>query len=193
MTEQYSKELEKKHGDRYANLAAFGGALGKLVCSIANETPVAPILNIAMTEFRLPVENNILILAAKCGLLLNKVLKNGIGKYEIVTELGYAEFGKDLAVSIIPGELAPEIAFGGATKAADSWTGAQWDYPSFQSLAGDKKLIVFGLTNDQIGYILTDNNWHSILTENEELVSAGKNTGSAVVSVYSDLVKNVAA
>ena len=185
--------LVDQYGDRYANLAAFGDTLGKLVCSINNDTAVAPILNIAFNEITLPVENNILVLAAKCGLLLNKVVKSGFGKYELITEIGYAEFGKDLAVAIIPGELAPEIAFGGATSAADSWTGDDWSYPSFQSLAGSKKLIVFGITNDQIGYILSDNNWHSILTENEEIVSTGKNAGSNIATAYSELVNEVTA
>lgn len=184
--------LAEQYGDRYANLAAFGKALGELVCTISSETAVAPILNIAMTELFIPVENNILVLAAKCGLLVNKVVRAGLGKYEIVTELGYAEFGTDLAVAIMPGELAPEIAFGGATTAADSWTGSEWEYPSFQSLSSDKKLIVFGLTNDQIGYILTDNSWHSILTENEEIVSAGKNTGGYIAKEYGNLVGAVA-
>ena len=96
----------EKYGNRYATLMAYGKRLGELVCSITDETVVSPILNVKYSEVFVPISNNILVLAAKCGLLLNKVVRNGF-KYEVVTEIGYAEFGSSLAVAIMPGELAP--------------------------------------------------------------------------------------
>lgn len=184
-------ELTEKYDERYGRLAAFGKRLGELVCSINNDTPIEPILNISYKEIIVPVENNILVLAAKGGLLLNKVVKTGFGKYSLITELGYAELGNSLAIAIMPGELAPEIAFGGVTTADESWTGDKWGYAPFAELTPGKKLLVFGLTNDQSGYILADNNWHSLFTENEEIVSAGKQTGSTVAAGYTELVKSV--
>lgn len=184
------ESMVEEYGERYARLAAYGEKLGQIVCSITNETEVAPILNIRFTEVFVPISNNILVLAAKCGLLLNQVVRSGL-KYEVVTEVGYAEFGDSLAVAIIPGELAPEIAFGGADTAAESWTGTNWNYPSFAEKAADKELIVFGITNDQIGYILNENSWHSYLTENEEIVSTGPKAGETIASAYLALFDEV--
>ncbi len=176
--------FSEQYGERYARLSAYGTKLGELTCSIDNDELVEPILNIKHKEIYIPIENNILVFAGKLGLLPNKVLKTDDGGYEIATEIGYAEIGKDLAVAIIPGEMSPEIAYGGAMSADESWQGASWDYPSMEELSSTKKLLVFGLSNDQVGYILSDNSWHSILTENEEIVSAGKNTGSTVMEEY---------
>ena len=72
-----------------------------------------------------------------------------------------------------------------------NWTGESWDYPTFESKTGGRKLLVFGLMDDQIGYILTDNNWHSIFTENEEIVSSGSETGSFIAEEYIGLVDSL--
>lgn len=190
ITSEYDniEELAGEHS-RYEGLTVFGTELGKLAASIEEETAVDPILNIAFKETWVKIDNNILVLAAKGGLLVNAIAKSGLGKYEIVTEVGYAEIGKDIAIAIIPGELEPAIAFGGADKVKDCWNGETWDYESFQSLAGDKDLLVFGLTNDQIGYMLTNNDWHSFFTENEEIVSCGKDTGATIANTYITLYK----
>jgi hypothetical protein len=180
------EELAAQYSPRYGTLAAYGAKLGELLCSIKNETNVEPILNIASKEVFLPIDNNVLIYAAKCGLLSNTVLKTRTG-YEIVSEISYAEFGESLAIIIAPGELAPEIAFGGADTPENSWTGASWDYPALKELVSGRKLIVFGITNDQIGYMLTDNNWHSIFTENEEVDSSGPHAGSLVTEHFIEL------
>ena len=42
-----------------------------------------------------------------------------------------------------------------------------------------------------IGYLLTSNNWHSIFTENEEVVSCGQYAGESVAKGYIELVKSV--
>ncbi len=183
----------EKYGDRYATLMEYGKTLGALLGTIqpANETEVAPLLNAIHKRIYVPIENNILILAGKCGLLSNTVVKTGFMKYSVATEIGYIEIGTSIAVAVIPGELAPEIAFGSATTAAESWTGEEWNYPSMVAYARNRKLLVFGITNDQIGYILTDNSWHSILCENEEIVATGSKAGSTIFSEYTSLLSEV--
>lgn len=176
-----------KEGNKY-RIRVYGETLAQKLASITEETVVAPILNISFKEVWVDVENNILTFAAKGGLLVSNIKKKGFAKYAIVTEVGYCEFGTDIAVVIAPGELAPEIAFGGATTAAESWQGEDWEYDSFQERVGDKKLIVFGLTNDQIGYILNSNNWHSFLIENEEISSTGKMASHSITQGVLDLI-----
>lgn len=178
--EKNEPELFEKYDYRYG---AFGEKLGQFACSITEETEVEPIFNIRYTEAFVPVNNSILKLAAKGGLLTNQLVKAGLS-YEVVTEIGYAEFGTNLSVAIIPGEIAPEIVYGGVTPVEESWNGKEWTYPSFQEEAGERKMLVFGITNDQIGYLLPASNWHSYFTENEEIVSCGIDAAPAVVEAY---------
>ncbi len=185
-------ELLKEVDDEgYARLAVFGAELGKKACAITEEEELEPSLKYASQPYMITTKNNVLLLIAKCGLLTVNVVHSGLFKFKIVSEVGYVEFGNRVAAVIAPGELAPEIAYGGAMSAEDSWTGTTWDYPAFQETIKDKKLLVFGLTNDQTGYMLTDNSWHSFLCENEEIVSAGPVAGSEFTTAFYALYENL--
>ena len=185
------QKLVEEYDEGYARMAAYGAKLGELTCSIEDTIKLDPILNYATKTYTCPVDNSILQLAAKGGLLTNTVVKSGFMKYSIVTECGYMELGNDIAVVISGGELAPEIAFGGATTAEESWSGEAWEFEPICDNVGDRKLIVFGITNDQTGYMLTDNSWHSFLCENEEIVTAGPSAGSAFTATFYSLLNEV--
>ena len=196
VSSKYPEPLEvdpaimNEYGDEgYARLAAYGTILAKCAASIDNDVAVSPILNIKHKEIFMPVDNSIFKLAARGGLLTNEVVKDGLDYYA-ASEVGYAEFGTNLAIAIVPGELAPEIAYGGAVTAADSWDGKDWNYTAFAD-ATEKTLLVFGITNDQVGYMMTDNDWRSYLTENEEIVSTGPKAGATVAEAYLTLFNKV--
>ena len=181
---------------RLESLKIYGTALGKhIVESDAAETEVAPLLNYRMKEYTVPVTNQILAFAGKLGALTNKVVATDDNntELEVVTELGYLEFGTELAVAVIPGELEPAIAYGGYLDAENSWTGTDFDYTTLQEIVGaDKELLVFGLTNDQIGYILEDNDYSSILSGvNEEIVATGCSAGSTTINAFEELVDSI--
>ncbi len=181
---------------RLESLKIYGTTLGKLIVeSNEAETEVAPLLNYRMKEYYVPVTNQILEFAGRLGALTNTVVttdgNNNV--LEVATELGYLEIGTKLAVAIIPGELEPAIAYGGYLDADHSWTGTDFNYPSLQDIVGtDKELLVFGLMNDQIGYILEDNDYSSILSGvNEEIVATGNLAGSTTINAFEELIKSI--
>lgn len=181
---------------RLESLKIYGTTLGKLIVeSNEAETEVAPLLNYRMKEYYVPVTNQILEFAGKLGALTNTVVATDDSNnvLEVATELGYLEIGTKLAVAIIPGELEPAIAYGGYLDADHSWTGTDFDYPSLQDIVGtDKELLVFGLMNDQIGYILEDNDYSSILSGvNEEIVATGNLAGSTTINAFEELIKSI--
>lgn len=181
---------------RLESLKIYGTTLGKLIVeSNEAETEVAPLLNYRMKEYYVPVTNQILEFAGKLGALTNTVVATDDSNnvLEVATELGYLEIGTKLAVAIIPGELEPAIAYGGYLDADHSWTGTDFDYPSLQDIVGtDKELLVFGLMNDQIGYILEDNDYSSILSGvNEEIVATGNLAGSTTINAFEELMKSI--
>lgn len=182
----------KEGATRYENVQSYGAALGKLLVDTDKGSKIEPILNIAHENIFMQVDNKALQFIASTGLLANEGIKTADGDLKIPTEIGYMEIGDNLAFALIPGELAPEIAFGGACEAKDSWLGKDWNYPSMQDIVGkDRKLMVLGLTNDQIGYILSDNDYRSILTENEELLTVSKNAGSRLLLDFKALYEKV--
>ncbi len=181
---------------RLESLKIYGTTLGKLIVeSNEAETEVAPLLNYRMKEYYVPVTNQILEFAGKLGALTNTVVATDDSNnvLEVATELGYLEIGTKLAVAIIPGELEPAIAYGGYLDADHSWTGTDFDYPSLQDIVGTgKELLVFGLMNDQIGYILEDNDYSSILSGvNEEIVATGNLAGSTTINAFEELIKSI--
>ena len=124
----------------------------------------------------------------------SKLKKFETGKgfdYCFRSEIGFAEFGRELRVALIPGELAPELAVGGAPKAEASWSGADWPYPPMKD-AFSGKLAVIGLCNDCVGYIVPDNDYGSFFAPKhyEEAVSAGRKTASNLISAFFRTVEN---
>lgn len=181
---------------RLESLKIYGTTLGKLIVeSNEAETEVAPLLNYRMKEYYVPVTNQILEFAGRLGALTNTVVTTDDDNHvlEVATELGYLEIGTKLAVAIIPGELEPAIAYGGYLDADHSWTGTDFDYPSLQDIVGtDKELLIFGLMNDQIGYILEDNDYSSILSGvNEEIVATGNVAGSTTINAFEELMESI--
>ena len=101
------------------------------------------------------------------------------------------EIGNDLAVALVPGELAAEIAYGGFLTAETSWTNTDWTKPTLQQITGDRHMLVFGLMNDQIGYIIPGNDFMSVIypaNKSLELVSLGDQAAAQLTDYYAELV-----
>ena len=173
-----------------AKPAALGSAIGKKLIAIDNDTLLDPVLNIKLQEMNLKATNEILTLAVREGLINSVVAKDGLN-YIIITEIGYMELGNRIGILLSPGETAPEILWGGATSSDASWQGSSWNYPPLAEVCGAEKLLCFGLCNDQIGYIICDNDVRSYLTENEEITAASTVAASTLAESFIALIESV--
>lgn len=174
-------------------LDAYGKALSDRFASIDNEKEVAPLLNIRSEEVFYTITNQILVFAGKMGLVTNRCVING-DEYQVVSEIGYMELGEDLAVALVPGEIAAELIYGGTLSADKSWTGKEWTYAPLQDAVDGKNMIVFGIINDQIGYIIPDNDYMALLEPSNkslELVATGNKTASTMVEDFEALIASV--
>lgn len=170
----------------------LGEKLGEKLASITEEREIAPLINITHKEVMFEIENKIIFLAAKAGLFENQAVITDDG-VKVVSELGYMELGTDLAVALVPGELEASIAFGGELTSENSWSGKDWAYDSIQEMVGDRELLVFGLCNDQVGYIVPENDYMPMLWEDSksiEFVSLGSQTAVTFIEAFSELVKS---
>lgn len=180
------------------NEAAFkeyGRAIGRYLTAIKaeDEEKILPILNVRIKEFFVPTDNYIMTALLRAGIVNNTTVRTGEKPTDLMflTEVGYAELGKKLRFAMVPGEFAPELAVGGTYSAEESYTGEDWLYPPMRDMiADDTDLVVVGLCNDSIGYILPDNDYGCILEDKryEESVSAGSKTGSSVVGAFESLL-----
>lgn len=178
-------------------MKAYGHAFTDLLLSIPDidEITVEPLFNIRHEQIFLPLRNRVMILAFKVGLFQHTVVKTGLFGYELVSEIGYAQFGKNIAAALIPGELEPSLAYGGSPGVGESWSGKTWEIPSIQELAGfDKKLLVFGLANDQMGYIVADTDFVPMTAPESvhvEIVSVDKKCASTMLTAFKKLIDSI--
>ena len=175
----------------FEKVAVMGAALADKVASIDNDTALEPVLNIAFENVLIEESNEILELAVREGLVSSVLAKTKPGEYDVVTELGYMELGNKVGVVIVPGEIAPEILWGGVIESGKTWKGESWSYPSFAETAKVQKLLCFGLANDQIGYIIPDNDFRSMFTENEEINAGSNKAASTLTEAFGALIERV--
>ena len=168
----------------------YGYILAKKVMAITAEEKLDPVLNIAMKEVVLDADNGILTLAAREDVLNAVIVKNG-DKYNMITEIGYMELGNSVATFLCPGEFDPILVFGGPESGDESWTGEEWSMPALKDNTDCENIMVIGLCNDQAGYVLRDTEYHSILSENEEINVISKTAGSTFVGEFMNLIADV--
>lgn len=165
------------------------------------ETKVEPILNVASKEVIITVENPVLMLVGKMGLVNHKIIENDDGTFSTPTEIGYAEFGTNIKVAMMPGEISPELIYGGVTiDAENSFSGTDFNAKTCNEsldLKEDDILLCFGLCNDEIGYILNDNDYCMIFFDDmepfgdhyQETIAFSRSSGSSLMNAFEELVK----
>lgn len=206
-----AKEIKKVYRDSIdceAYMKGFGKQLGELALSVENEIRLEPVLNIKSKGITVPGDNTVLVLAR----YLN-VLNNDMGRTKkrskvcIYSEVAYMELGKgDVAVFLIPGELFPELYNGEFLTETDSANHRKASYKKVLSDMTDcKHKFVIGLCNDELGYILAENDF--LLNEvlpyinkatdemdrdhYEETNSTGPETGRIILEETENLIKSV--
>ncbi len=173
------------------NVKSYANAIAERVKTISNEESLSPTLGITHSEVKLDVTNGILTLATRED-ILNAVIVKDSGKYKMVTEIGYMELGSSVGIFLCPGEFEAGIIYDGAvTSEEESWTGGTWDFDPLESFTDCDNIMVFGLCNDQAGYVLTDNAYRSLFTENEEVNVVSKTAGSTFARAYIEMIEGV--
>lgn len=185
------KELTNKdNATDIENIASYGYALADKVMKINNDIKLQPILNVAHKEVYLNVDNGILTLAARQDILNAVIVKDGL-KNIMITEIGYVELGNKVGIFLCPGEFDPMLIFGGPESGDADWTGDGWDYAPIKDFSDAEYVMVYGLCNDQAGYVLRDNEYHSLIGENEEVNIISRTAGATFVTAFDELLKSV--
>ena len=133
-----------------ANLLTTGEKLVEYALSIRQERSLEPRLRLASTEFTVALDNPVFLLYRLLGILDNRAVKaESATGYGVRTELSLLML-EDVALGLIPGEIFPELVYGGSLDPAK-------DPVPLAKLAQERgigTLLIVGLANDEIGYIV---------------------------------------
>jgi len=202
---QVSRDIEvdttgmTEYEEKGADARYLGKHLGKMIVEADYSNELEPIINVKHRELFITPENSILTLACEIGLVNNKIFYTGSGfgrTYCMATEMGYLEFGHEIGLALFPAELYPEVFWDDEITDGTNWDGTEWPYDSLATAVEGVKTYAVSLTNDAIGYVLTDNNFafmgHIIGEEiADETLSVGKHTGSYLVTEYYALLDSL--
>ncbi len=196
----------------YKTAVLYGYEYARLILEAQdNAKEIEPILNVKMTEYPVNLDTGLFGYGATEGFIGTTTVKDSSSKsgYSIITEAGYIEIGKDIVLLTAPGEIVPQLIYGNVVSEEDSYRGKEWTYEATASFVPEgKTVLVMGLCNDAIGYILPDNDFAHFMTDiiwdldgaekifgtyhrhYEEMLSSGSTAGSVTVSVLNELVKS---
>ena len=153
------------------------------------ETELDPILNIKLAQVEVHVTNPVIKAAGKLG-VVNYLIKKSGRDYYVTTEIGYMELGKDVKVAFVPGEICTDLIYGGNQLTAEgSVNSKDYEGKTLCEIFGDD-VIVFGLANDAVGYIVPENDYCMALAfgHYQELLSLGKEEATVMFEGYEKLV-----
>ena len=199
---QMSREIEvdttgmTEWEDMGASAKALGTEFGKLVLAADFSEELSPVLNATHREIFITPENSILVLACEIRLVNNKVFVDENGNALMPSEMGYIEFGNRFGLALFPAELYPEVFWDDEITNGTTWDDATWNYDSLANAVEGVSIYPVSITNDALGYVLTDNNFafmgHIIGEEiADEVLSVGKHMGSFLVEEYYAMLEDL--
>ncbi len=140
----------------------IGYKLADYALNISNDEKLEPVINFGRREFYAAVENTILTLACMIGLL--EADRYADSKYTklmcLKTEVSIFEIGNKKML-FLPCEIFPELVYGGFLGGDESATGkgAEVNPVILSEIVNDKNIMVCGLANDELGYVVPPNDF----------------------------------
>lgn len=144
----------REYESMQVNVVETGEYLADTILENTTERELAPSLEHAAKDVALDIENSAFVAMAFLGVLDNTPVEGG-GPYSLALEsrvslmrLGGAE---GVSVAMVPGELFPELAYGGSYTHQVNPDG---ENPTPMKEHIDGEFIVWGLCDDEVGYIV---------------------------------------
>ena len=140
--------------DLVNNMKITGEVLAEYALSIHESVLVKGHIKQKTIKFNIELENTIFKYYGFLGILKTTCYKNIFnGKYYMKTETSILQIS-DLTFVLIPGEIFPELVYGGSRINEESTNENPNTILELASNYGIDKLIIVGLCNDEIGYIV---------------------------------------
>lgn len=138
------------------NLTITAEKLIRYALAITPETErsLAPQLAFSRQNFVVPLDNPAFLMYKQLGILHNQAVEAASATgYGVQTELSVWKLG-DLALTLIPGEIFPELVSGSAYGDANPSGVNPRPLAQIAQENGLSEMIIMGLANDELGYIV---------------------------------------
>lgn len=203
-----TERLKDQRGVEYPveeNVVRTGHMLAEMALAVENERELEPKLAALTDTFALPLENIVFAGAAAADIISHRTVSGpGALGLALPTEASYISLG-DVPILLVPGEIFPELVRGGFAKTGLAAAPEKQNPRTLQEIAGKDDLLIFGLANDMIGYIVPPNDFlvHPSRpylergvdafgrSHYEETNSMGPDTAMAVAAAAERLIKRV--
>lgn len=125
-----------------------------LSISPENEMQILPEISISREVFTVPLDNTAFLMYKMLGILGNKAVEaESRTGYGVETELSIIRLG-DIALTLIPGEIFPELVYGGQFADANPDGVNPRTLKEIAADHGISDILIVGLANDELGYIV---------------------------------------
>ena len=188
------------------NMQITARKLADFALSIDDEEEILPDLQYAKREFEVAMDNTGYLFYKFLGVLENEIQKGDSATgYMLVSEMTVLQLG-DLLLALIPGEIFPELVWGG--EAAQHNPEGENPLPLAEIAAGYgyEQLLVVGLANDELGYIVPPSDFllneevpYLLRTKDqtgedhyEETNSVGPECALVIAEIFEQLVNSLA-
>lgn len=196
--------------DRVESTKQIGKNLAGFALSVTGEKKLEPVINLLTQEFYAEVDNYVLMVATKIGILQadRYYSKSAPYGHMLKSEMTYLEIG-GLKMLLLPCEIFPELVFGGYLSAEESaeGKGPEINPVPLSQIAGEEQLLIVGLANDELGYVIPPNDFllapgipyldrvKDRLGRNhyEETNSTGPKTAQTIADVFAGMMETVRA
>ena len=186
-------------GATFEKAEAQGQQIGLLMLhALENEQAVEidrAIIKLRAKTISIPLANNNFRLGFALG-----IIKHGTtGWMKVRTEVSAFQIGPASFITV-PGEIYPEIVNGGViSPVGQDFAISPIETPSLRSLMGGEFKFVFGLANDEIGYIIPKSEWDDeppyLFDKNNspygEVNSIGPEAAPIIYNSLVDLLRNL--
>ena len=156
------REIRDTTNDFAESTKRIGYRLADYALDIKDETELRPRISFIRREFYFDVDNTVLMIAAKAGILKATEYHNPEAPLShcMKSEMSYFEIDTH-KVLMLPGELFPELAYGGYLSADECATGfaPEGINPTPLTKIAGEDIMFIGLANDEVGYILPPNDY----------------------------------
>ncbi|MEI6578641.1 MAG: neutral/alkaline non-lysosomal ceramidase N-terminal domain-containing protein [Eubacteriales bacterium] len=202
--------MDRIGDDKIESTKKIGRNLAEFALSITDEKKLVPTINFLKQEFYAEVDNYVLMLGTKVGILKadRYTSKDASYGYTLKSEMTYIEIGS-LKMLLLPCEIFPELVFGGYLSSEESaeGKGPEVNPIPLTQIAGEEQLLIFGLANDELGYVIPPNDFllapgipyldrvKDRLDRNhyEETNSMGPKTAPKLAEVFTEMMATVKA
>ena len=200
---------EENPDDTWYSAQFAGHRIAALALSVQAERRLEPKLGTMSQDMYLACDNTLLALGGILKVIPAQLHATGKGRFgvSLKSALSYFEIG-DLRILTVPGEMFPELAYGGYLSQEEAGNGSPEQNPApLLETAGDPDLVLFGLGDDELGYIIPPNDfyldekrpWFTNGTDRhgrkhyEETVSVGIDAAGTIAAAFKNMLAEIEA